>query len=153
MTGVRTLMFLSIIGVVFTTASAQKPIQDFDTMGDVDCESEMARLDNFAVQLMKEPSSRGVIIFYGGLRFRGRLPRRNEAVARAARMKPYLVQRRGVPANQVLVINGGYRAEWEVEFWIIPRDKPIPDPRPLMKTINVRFRKGKANPRDYRCRI
>src|SRR5437870_483081 len=100
----HSVLVFSIIAVSGTVAAAQKPIQDFDTMGDVNCESEMARLDNFAVQLLEGPATRGVIIFYGGVRFRGRLPKRGEAAARAARMKPYLVQRRGVPANRVVVI-------------------------------------------------
>ena len=65
----------------------------FDEFGDINCEDEMARLDNFAIQLQQEPSWRGYIIFYGGRRFRGRLPRVGEAAARAGRMKPYLVNR------------------------------------------------------------
>ena len=75
----HSVLVFSIIAVSGTVAAAQKPIQDFDTMGDVNCESEMARLDNFAVQLLEGPATRGVIIFYGGVRFRGRLPKRGEA--------------------------------------------------------------------------
>lgn len=64
----------------------------FDSFGDINCEDEMARLDNFAVALQNDPSSKGLIVFYGGRRFRGRLPKRGEAEARAARLKPYLVE-------------------------------------------------------------
>src|SRR2546429_4627382 len=88
------------------------PIRKFDEFGDIKCEDEMARLDNFAIQLQREPKARGVIIFYGGKIFRGKLPRRGDAAARAARLKPYLVNRRGIPATQVIVIDGGYAEEW-----------------------------------------
>src|SRR5882672_1687920 len=88
------------------------PISKFDEFGDIRCEDEYARLDNFAIQLQHEPQAKGVIIFYGGKTFRGRLPKRGEAEARAARLKPYLVRRRGIPASQVIVINGGYEEEW-----------------------------------------
>src|SRR5687767_6168394 len=90
----RIILFAIVVSSSIAAIAQDDRIRDYDTMGDVDCESEMARLDNFAIQLMNEPSTRGVIIFYGGRLFRGRLQRRNEAAARAARMKPYLVQRR-----------------------------------------------------------
>jgi hypothetical protein len=144
---------LGIVAGFSSGISALKPIKHFDTMGDVSCEDEHARLDHFALDLNKAPDAKGVIMFYGGIQFRGRLPRRNEAAMRAARMKPYLVNQRGIPADRVVVINGGYRAEWEVEFWILSPGQALPDPQPLLRTSDVRFRKGKARPRDFRCHI
>ena len=125
----------------------------WDEFGDVNCEDEMARLDSFAVQLQQDPTARGVIIFYGGKTFRGRLPKRGEAAARAARLKPYLVQRRGIPTSRVIVINGGYRTDWIAELWIVPPSMTLPTPFRVIKADEVRFRKGKANPRDFRCHI
>ena len=66
----------------------------------VNCESEMARLDNFAVALQNEPTARGVIIFYAGKMADDRLPKRGEAEARVERIKSYLTKRRGIPADQ-----------------------------------------------------
>src|SRR5882672_1704923 len=98
---------------LFVRGSAvTSPIRKFDEFGDIKCEDEYARLDNFAIQLQNEPQARGVIIFYGGKTFRGKLPQRGEAEARAARLRPYLVGRRGIPSNQVIVVNGGYAEEW-----------------------------------------
>ena len=37
-----------------------------DEFENINCEDEMARLDNFAVQLNNEPGSTGYVIFYGG---------------------------------------------------------------------------------------
>jgi hypothetical protein len=113
----------------------------------------MARLDNFAIALQASPQNKGLIIFYGGRRFRGRLPRQGEAQARAARLKPYLVQRRGIPANQINVVDGGYDEEWHVELWIIPPAVKAPEPDSRVPLSQIRFRKGKVNPRDYRCHI
>src|SRR6266536_2529177 len=36
----------------------------FDEFGDIKCEDEMARLDNFAIQLLHDTTTTGVIIFY-----------------------------------------------------------------------------------------
>ena len=130
-----------------------RPFQKFDEFGDIKCEDEMARLDNFAIQLQHEPQAKGVIIFYGGKTFRGKLPKRGEAEARAARLKPYLVGRRGIPTNQVIVINGGYAEEWRAELWVVPPGASMPSGYTPVSVTEIKFRKSKANPRDYRCRI
>ena len=135
------------------TGFAAAPSRKFDEFGDINCEDEMARLDNFAVNLQNIPSAKGLMIFYGGQRFRGRLPRRGEAAARAARLKPYLVQRRGVPSDRVIVIDGGYAEEWHVEVWIIPAGVTPPGPNPTIPADKIKFRKGKARARDFRCQI
>ncbi len=139
--------------LILNGSSPTTPIQKFDEFGDIKCEDEMARLDNFALQLQNEPQARGVIIFFGGITFRGKLPKRGEAEARTARLKPYLVGRRGIPSAQVIVINGGYAKEWLAQLWVVPPGASMPSPDEAARHTKVRFRKGKANPRDYRCRI
>jgi hypothetical protein len=129
------------------------PTRPFDEFGDIKCEDEMARLDNFAISLQNWPGAKGLIVFYGGQRFRGRLPRRGEAAARASRLKPYLVQRRGIPMEQLMVVDWGYTKEWHVQLWIVPPGATIPDREPTITIQQIRFRKGKANPRDFRCRV
>lgn len=149
-----TILLALLSPTLFVRASQLiTPIQKFDEFGDVKCEDEMARLDNFAIQLQHSPQAKGVIIFYGGKTFRGRLPKRAEAEARSARLKPYLVGRRGIPANQVIVINGGFAEEWLVQLWVVPPGASIPSPDAYLRVTGIKFRKGKANPRDYRCRI
>ena len=134
---------------------ASKPIspRKFDEFKDINCEDEMARLDNFALSLQNSPADKGLIIFYGGRRFRKRLPKRGDAAARAARLKAYLTQRRGIPTNQVIVIDGGYREQWYAELWIVPSGATLPSPTPSVPADNVKFRKGKAHPRQFRCQI
>jgi len=129
------------------------PTSKFDEFGDINCEDEMAHLDNFAIQLQHESSARGLIIFYAGQWFRGRLPKRGEAAARAARIKPYLVQRRGIPTSQVVVIDGGFAEEWRVDLWVVPKGATMPAPLPTVSVKDIRFRKGKPNPHDYKCGI
>ena len=146
---------LTVILALGVTGSTRPigPTRLFDEFGDIKCEDEMARLDNFAVQLQNDPSSKGLIVFYGGRRFGGQLPKRGEAEARAARLKPYLVERRGIPTDQVMVVGWGYTEEWRVQLWIIPRGASIPDRQTTIPFKEIKFRKGKVNPRDYRCEI
>src|SRR5437867_362123 len=145
------ILILLFSPTLFVRGSEQAGIFDkFDEFGDIKCEDEYARLDNFAIQLQQEPQAKGVIIFYGGKTFRGRLPKRGEAEARAARLKPYLVRRRGIPSNQVVVINGGYAEEWSAQLWVVPPGANLPTGDSSVQIKKTRFRKGKPSPRDFR---
>ncbi len=132
---------------------AASPISKFDEFGDINCEDEYARLDNFAIQLQNSPTAKGYVIFYGGRRFRGRLPRVGESVARAGRLKPYLVNRRGIPADQVVVINGGHKESFSVELWIVPAGAEPPEPYSPVPASQIKFRKGKVNKRQFQCNV
>lgn len=143
-----------VLMLTFSLAGAtSQQTRKFDEFGDINCEDEMARLDNFATQLQNEPAAKGVVIFYGGRRFRGRLPKQGEAAARAARMKPYLVERRGISAERVIVIDGGYREEFQVDLWVIPADVTPPEPNSTIPAKDIKFQKGKANARQFKCQI
>ena len=146
----RVAFLIVLLALGVNGSSSPDSIQKFDEFGDISCEDEQARLDNFAINLGKSPLAKGYIVFYGGRLFRGRLPKRGEAAARAARMKPYLVKTRNVPANRVVVIDGGYAEEWLVELWIMP---PGVSPSTLFArpASEIIFRKGKVSERAFRC--
>jgi hypothetical protein len=128
-----------------------RPTQAFDVFGDINCEDEWARLDNFAIQLQQQPLAKGYIIFYGGRIFRGRLPKRGEAAARAIRLKPYLVEARGIPSKRVVVINGGYDESWNAELWIVPPGASEPVPFSRVLRSDIKFGKGRVTARQFRC--
>ena len=146
------LISLTIPGAALGSESTS-PTSPFDRFGDIKCEDEMARLDNLAVQLQNEPTARAVIIFYGGRHFRGKLPKRGESAARAARLKPYLTERRGIDPSRIELVDGGYSEEWHVVVWIVPPGASTPIADPTIPINQIRFRKGRANSRDYRCEI
>lgn len=136
------------------------PTQIFDSFGDICCNDEKAHLDNFAVALQTQPNSQGYIIFYGGrrqshpsCRSRQSLQRRGESQARAARLKPYLVNLRGIDPAQVIVIDGGYRESWTAELWVVPKGATPPTAAPTVQRNDIRYRKGRINKRDYKCQV
>jgi hypothetical protein len=153
--GFKAASLIMILGIcVAGSTSTADPTRPFDEFGDIKCENEMARLDNFAIALQNEPSAKGLIVIYGGRRFRGRLPKQDEANARAARLKIYLVERRGIPKDQIMVVNWGYTEDWHVQLWIVPHGATIPEHETFTIPIKeIKFRKGKVNPRDFRCHI
>ena len=142
-------------------SSGTRPTQIFDSFGDICCDAEKARLDNFAVALQNEPQGTGYIIFYGGTRYkypwcsskREVLPRRGESQARATRLKPYLVNSCAMDPQRIIVINGGYRETLTAELWIVPKGAQAPTPTPTVQPKDVRFRRGAIRKRAYECEV
>lgn len=117
----------------------------FDWFGNINCEEELARLDNFYAHLQRDPNSQGYMLVYGGRR-----GKRNEARARAARMRFYLVRTRALPAERIITIDGGYREEQTTELWLLPLNEPVPTPTPTVEAKDVRLR-GRVKVKGYNC--
>jgi hypothetical protein len=153
------IAFFSLTANFISFSQTSDVAKQIDKFGNVCCEDELARLDNFAVQLQNEPDAQGYIIFYEGRRYgycykyRPRIPRRGEAKARVARIKPYLVETRGFDANRIVVINGGYREEWTAELWIVPKGANPPKPTPTLTEKDIKFRRGKIPKGEYGCML
>jgi hypothetical protein len=155
------LMIFCVIVANAQTGTAPSEARKFDEFKDVGCEDEKARLDNFANELQNNPDVQGYIVFYGGKRHRyptrhnssPALPRRGEAEARVARLKPYLNDNRGIDSNRIVVVNGGYRDQWAAELWIVPKGAKTPVPTPTVKSQEIKFRRGRIKKSDYECGV
>ena len=130
----------------FSSAQTAHPLDQF---GDVNCEDEMARLDNFAVQLQSNLGSVGYAVVYGGS-----YERRGEAKVRASRIKDYLVKSRGLDSNRLMTIDGGYMEYVSVDLWVLPRGASAPPVTPTVQPKDVKFKKGRIKRSEYRrCEI
>ena len=136
------VLCLSVLGVN-CMVDAQERVVDysnkFDEFSGSNWESAMAHLDQFALEMQNNSHMIGVLIVYGGQR-----RRRGEAQAWSGCLKSYLVSRRGLERNRIVMINGGYREDLTVELWETVDRKHIPDPKPQVKPKDVRFKKGKV---------
>ena len=90
-----------------------RPPNKFDEYGNIRFNDEKARLDNYAIQLQNDPTSRGAIVGYGYCE--------GEGLTRANRAKDYLVNTRGIDAGRIDVIDGGCLPELQVQLWIVPQ--------------------------------
>ena len=112
------------------------------------CEYVIHHLDYFALELQNNPTTQGYIIFYGGKTYdfyekpKVRLPRRGEAEFRAKAAEGRLKWLKFDP-NRYVVVNGGYREKFTLEFWIVPAGAEVPTPTPTIKANEIKFRKGK----------
>ena len=131
----------------------------FDEYGDICSGDEKARLDNLAIELQNNLEFQVYVIFYGGRcysscgydypRHRPRRPRKGEAEARAARIKPYLVNTRGLDPERIFVINGGHRESWTAELWLVPKGAKPPVPTPTVQPEDIKYRTGGPTKREF----
>lgn len=159
------LVFLLLVAVSATpTAKSHKPLRTprlFDRYQQICEEDEKARLDNFAIALTNEPETQAYIVFYGGRcyssceidypRHRKHAPRKGEAQQRAGRIKPYLVDMRGMDPARIVVIDGGFRESWEAELWIIPKGGSPPEVSPTVSPEEIVYKKGRVTIRELRA--
>jgi hypothetical protein len=135
----RTVAFCLILlvfgGVVEMGSAADVSLRKFDEFHGLNWEDAMARLDNFALDLRNNPSSVGIVLVYGG-----QDRRRGEARAWSSCIRDYLEKRRGIEANRIVVVKGGYMHRLKAELWKGPDRTNIPKPAPEIKPTDVKFR-------------
>jgi hypothetical protein len=140
-----------------TTAKYQTAVGvfKFDEYVDICDEDEMARLDDFAIQLQSNPELQAYIVFYEGRcysscgydypRHRPRRPLRGEAEARASRTESYLMNSRNLDRERIFVTSGGHRESWTAELWIVPKGEKPPPLSPTVQPQDVIYRKGQRD--------
>lgn len=110
----------------------------FDEYGDIKFIDEISRLDNFAIQILNMPGSRGHLLAYAGQRT---YP--NEAAERLKRAKNYLVKVRHIEPERIITVDGGHRQELVVTLRVLPAGASAPptDPWGLLTADKLDFSK------------
>jgi hypothetical protein len=91
------------------------------------------RLDYFADRLREHlADSRIYLIAYAGQRARV-----GEAYTRANQAKVYLIGKKGIKPNRIVIVNGGHRDPPGVDLYIVPRGQPKPLSSPNIYPGNV----------------
>lgn len=63
--------------------------------------------------------------------------KRGDTEARTACSKDYMLKRRNVQADRIVVMIGGYRQHSTVEFWLVRRGESEPTPKPTVNPKDV----------------
>ena len=106
-------------------------------------ESDMGALDLLANTLQDEVGATGIIFVYGANReFYQNIDRRIHC------FENYMTQRRGIPADRVRVMVGGYRKHATIELWLVPSGAEVPKKTPTLGREDVRPAKRGTR---YRC--
>ncbi|MDQ3710719.1 MAG: hypothetical protein M3388_00640 [Acidobacteriota bacterium] len=152
--------FLTITFCLFVFVAsvfAQNEAERFDEFGELNCEEILARSNNLLNELNKNPTLISYIIFYEGKHSQYSYnkktqksetklinPRRGESRNKAEAIRLYLTKWRKFPKERLILVDGGYRANYGVELWIAPVGAERPKPSPDLKEKDLKYRKGKA---------
>ena len=124
--------------VAVVTAPERKVIvaREFDECNNCAFDDQKARLDNLAIEMQNDPSTRAYIIAYGG---------RTSPIAQVEmlmkRARDYVVEQRGIDAARIVTINGGFREDDSVELWVVPSGAAPPQATPTVQAGEVKARK------------
>lgn len=91
--------------------------------GNVRWRDERAVLDHLADSFRRSNNQVIYFLIYPGLN-----SCKDEARLRALRAKQYLVQHHKIPQDDIVWKSGGFRTDLSVEIWLLPKDKPLPEP-------------------------
>ena len=97
--------------------------QRFMEHGNIKWSDERAVLDHLADSFRR---SRDQLIYF--LIYPGLSSCHDEARLRAMRAKKYLVQHHKISGASILWKRGSVRQDLSVEIWLLPKDKPLPEP-------------------------
>jgi hypothetical protein len=128
------LTFLFSLGI--SSDATHRPMSDvfwLDRYGHISWESEKARLDNFAIQLLNHPHAIGYLyVQVGSVSCKG------AAQAHAVRAKNYMTKVRNADWNRIIWRDIGYGDEFEVSIWLASPGKPpmsVPNTKVLPKSM------------------
>ncbi len=107
--------------------------REFDECNNCTFDDQKARLDNLAVELQNDPSTKAYIIAYGG---------RTSPIAQVdvlmKRARSYMIDQRGIDGSRLVIINGGFREGDSVELWIVPSGAAPPRATPTVQAGDVK---------------
>jgi hypothetical protein len=121
------------VSVVAALPKKEIVAQEFDECNNCTFDDQKARLDNLAVELQNDPTTRAYIIAYGG-----RMSPLGQVEVLMTRARDYLISQRGLDASRFVVVNGGFREEDSVELWIVPSGAKPPQATPTVKASELK---------------
>lgn len=116
----RTSHLLGTVFIVLLFSASAFPqemtgARKYDEFEDIQVSDLIARLDNVAIQLQNEPGAKAFFVVY---RTRRDMPGLSNRYAH--RMKGYLINSRGLPAERMVTVDGGVASCLTQEIWIVP---------------------------------
>lgn len=129
--------------------------RNVDEFGNIYCDDYLARIDVLLVELKNSPDSKEYIFVYEGKtrmalydknnKYAGEkyiLPHFGQALKTIETMKKRMKLYR-VDMKRLFFIKGGFRKNFTVDLWIVPKGAPPPKPTPTLN--KMKYRKGKPS--------
>lgn len=156
-----------LLGLVFFVFPAvnvfgqSKEARKIDEFGIIPCGHFNALIYSAYAAIKEAPEAKLHVIYYGegraqtGSTLNGKTkrpekklfyPHRLDALNRAKEVPLNLRLAHNLAEDKVVLIDGGFREDFELEIWLVPKDSAPPRPTPTVDEKDVKFRKGKPHP-------
>lgn len=152
--------FLVLLPLVFSVSAQTDKATKIDEFGYLDCDNLMMRVYHAFLESKKVENSKIYVIYYEGKHLdlnssvydkkAGKYerkflnPRRGDALRRANDIRDYLTNYSDFSDESLVFADGGYRNEFSLEIWILPKGAELPKSTPTLREREVKFRKGKS---------
>ncbi|HZH35541.1 MAG TPA: hypothetical protein VEX64_11920 [Pyrinomonadaceae bacterium] len=144
----KILLFVSIFFAFASPAFAQTgEARKIDEVEGICCEDLRTRFDQFLYKIQENRELIGYIVFYGGKSHlfcdgQRRLPKRGELSELIYAVENH-IKFRGQNPTRFVWINGGYKEDWTLEFWVVPGSAEPPKPAPTVEKRDIKFQKSR----------
>jgi hypothetical protein len=139
----RRLSLACLFALVAASAESRAQVEPSETYGEVNCETELARLDKFALPVLDKRGAEAHVIVYAG---------RDEPPGKTLRhvrfIREYLIGTRGIEASRVHVRAGGRRESLAVELFLVAPGAPAPQATPTLEATRAADDAGGARKFD-----
>ncbi len=144
-------LFISLL-FIFSVSAQTKEARKIDEFGKIPCGDFDSRMDGHYQDYKNSLNSKIYVIFYeeqNHLTFTDKReeiiknPRRGNALNRAKEIPLYLKTIYKMPKDKVVLLNGGFRKDFELEIWIVPKNAELPKSSPTVDEKDVKFDEGK----------
>lgn len=132
------ILYLLIVAAALTTGAALPHRRSsaagrpksilFASYVEIPRSDEVKQLNQYSRGLRANKTAQGYIICYGG-----RYSTEDVAQERADRAKQYLINIRGVDADRIVTVEGGYKEEPTTELWLVPSGATPPHATPTVE--------------------
>ena len=125
-----------------------------DEIGVIPCGEYMARLDGLFQAYSNSPGSKIYVIYYEGVTENVRdkksekmiivpkIPIRGSALNKAKAVPLYLKKTRKLSKDQIILIDGGFKEEFQLALWLVPVGANAPEPTPTVDAETVKLKSG-----------
>jgi hypothetical protein len=105
----------------------------YDSFPAESIEQTYAHLDAFAFQVATSQSAFTAYV----VGYAGRISKRGEAKRIGDDARDYLIKKRGIRADRVLAVDGGFREKAQFELYLVPNGMATPTPKPTLTPCEV----------------
>lgn len=159
------IIFLLLLFFAFSVSAQNKEARPIDGFGEIACGAFQMRMGSILAELQNSPDSKIYVLYFGG-RYRREYSQWNQKLRKYDKLTlkyPHpddglnwakaiplffenytpLKEHRDFVRDKIILINGGYREERQVEIWLVSKDGKLPEPIPSIDEKSIKFKAKK----------